>query len=373
MCGHMRITAYLLLVAAASAQVQTYQPLQSNNQQAFQPLKNDTVWLTAQGTFITGTAAEGDIHGHAHDPQQDVNLQGLDTGINFNYGHFAGFANVNTFESAEGTLGSEMEEAFIKVQDLPLNLTLRGGRFLNRIGTQNSTHLHGWTFTDANASTIHYLGEEGLTSNGGEITWDQEYEKGIFAISTAYGAVVEHEHGHEEEEEEEHEGWADEVLTTRALLKYNVSDFYQNALGANYAKAVGGGTRDLLAVDYTFTWRANGLEAGGNAFSVTGEYYQLDAGEEPLAGTLFGAQYTWDNGFSVAARYEDAEFEHEHEGEHELTSREKYSLAVSYMRPIDQDWFGIARLQYNTDSFEGDNSNSTWLQLGLNYGGGEVR
>jgi len=250
-------------------------------------------WISASTNFIAGSQGESELPRHAHDPAEDLYIQSLEMSFNFE------------------AFGAEFEEAFLKASNLPYGLEFRGGRYLNRIGTQNSTHLHGWDFADANLSTIHFLGDEGLATEGIEASWFQEYDKGVIGLSVAYGKVVAHEeHGHDEEEEEheedeedehhdEEEGWSDEVLTVRGLVRHNHTDQLQSQLGLNYVSSASGSDRDLYGVDYTFTWRENGLEAGGDSFSAGIEYFNLDNGEENFGSAMLAAHYRFANGFGL--------------------------------------------------------------------------
>ncbi len=363
-------------------------------------------WVKASTNFIAGSQGESELPRHAHDPAEDLYIQALEMSFNFEaFGWLSGFTNISTFQVNSNEMDAEIEEAFLKASNLPYGLEFRGGRYLNRIGTQNSTHLHGWDFADANLSTIHFLGDEGLATEGIEASWFQEYDKGVIGLSVSYGKVVAHAHheeeGHDEHEDEHHEddehddddhdeeedeheeehhdehgeeGWSDEVLSIRGLIRHNHTDQFQSQLGLNYVTSTTGSDRNLYGVDYTFTWRENGLEVGGDSFSAGIEYFNLDNGEENFGSAMLAAHYRFANGFGLHTRYEWLEFAEEHGDEEEFVSRERFSIAASYTHTFNEDWSGIARLQYNTDFFEGDSEDEVWLQIGFSYGGkAEVR
>jgi len=325
------------------------------------------VWLTGHMDLVAGYTATAAEHGHGHDPKQDRFIQGSDYGINFEaYGWLSGFANVNVY-SGDHELKAEWEEGFLNA-DLSSGFSFKAGRYLNNIGTQNFKHLHSWDYIDSNAAEVRYLGEEGLASEGAELTWSTEYERGFFAITSSYGQVVEHSH-EEEGDDHEEEGWNDTVSATRALLSYNHSDFIVSALGVNYVTSADGDDRNLNSYDYTATWRENGLEDGGKELALVADYQTLDTSEADFNGYRFAAKYGFGNGFSVGARYEWGEF-HEEE---KVVDAAKYSVMAAYQYTIDEDWRGRAKVQFNTDSHEGDLNNAVWFQLGFSYGDAEVR
>jgi len=154
----------------------------------------------------------------------------------------------------------------------------------------------------------------------------------------------------------------------RGLLRHNHTDQFQSQLGLNYVTSLSGSDRDLYGIDYMFTWRENGLEAGGDSFSAGVEYINLDNGEENFGSAMLAAHYRFSNGIGLHTRYEWLEFAEEHDGAEEFVSRERFSAAVSYAHTFNEDWSGITRLQYNTDFFEGDSEDEVWLQVGFSYG-----
>ncbi len=99
-----------------------------------------------------------------HDPSEDnFNFQGFELGTNIHLGEYvSGFATVNIFKRDGEAFESEFEEGFLKLQNLPGGFEIRGGRMLARFGDQNSRHLHGWDFVDANMTNVRFLGEDGF-------------------------------------------------------------------------------------------------------------------------------------------------------------------------------------------------------------------
>ena len=368
---------------------------------------------------IGDTSADSfsEIGGHAHDPNDNFAVQGFEPGLNLRVDDWlAGFTNINVFTDSNHEVDWELEEAFLKFKNLPGGFELRGGRMLARIGLQNNQHLHAWTLVNSNLTTSQFLGEEGLMSEGIELTWRKDFDKGFFAISTNFSNTASHhhhadeddhgdhededDHGDEEDHEHEHEHSSedafmeDNVFVTRVLFGYNQSDFHQHRLGINTAWGENGYGRDtsMHSIDYVYTWRENGLELGGREFSVGAEYFYRDVewiGEEDP--TLRGA--TSQNSFMAFANYRFhpqwiAGIRYEylegaiggadiHMGETEYafesSERERITLALTREFRHSDIMLSTIRLQYSHDNLEEESADSIWLQFGFDFGGPEVR
>lgn len=374
-------------------------------------------------SVIGDTSADSfsEIGGHAHDPNDNFAVQGFEPGLNLRVDDWlAGFTNINVFTDSNHEVDWELEEAFLKFKNLPGGFELRGGRMLARIGLQNNQHLHAWTLVNSNLTTSQFLGEEGLMSEGIELTWRKDFDKGFFAISTNFSNTASHHHhadeddhgDHEDEDDhgdEDHHGdeddhehehssedafMEDNVFVTRALFGYNQSDFHQHRLGINTAWGKNGYGRDtsMHSIDYVYTWRENGLELGGREFSVGAEYFYRDVewiGEEDP--TLRGA--TSQNSFMAFANYRFhpqwiAGIRYEylegaiggadiHMGETEYafesSGRERITLALTREFRHSDIMLSTIRLQYSHDNLEEESADSIWLQFGFDFGGPEVR
>lgn len=360
---------------------------------------------------------------HAHDPNKDYNLQGIDVGLNMRANEFVeGFLNFNTFLDREDELDSEWEEGFLKFKNIPLpgdagTLEARAGFYLNRIGLENNVHLHGWDYVNANLSTGLFLGEEGLRTQGGELTWVKELDSGVFSISGSFGKAMEHDHDHghghddhdheedhddhdedhddhdEDHDDHDHDGenesiengyFNDDLVTVRAQLQHNSTDFFQHRAGVSFAQGENGYGRDtkLFGADYTFTWRENGIERGGKEISAGLEYFHRniewqdemdvsevgDTGQQSVA---LKTAYAWNENWKLAARYEWIEGAI---GEVFYTDEyQRLSVALTHSKRFNDDWSTVTRLQFNHDKIGGTSGNNVYLQLGFNYGGAEVR
>jgi len=336
------------------------------------------------------------------------------------------FANVNAFTDQDHELDAEWEEGFVKLPELPGGFELRAGRFLNRIGLQNSTHLHGWNFINSNLSTGTFLGEDGLITEGAELSWFREFDGGLIGFTASYGNAASHSHdeegGHHDDDDDHHDGededkdedhhdedeeghghneslenayFSDELLTARVILRLQQNDFHQHQFGLNGAWGENnygsGEDSSLYSIDYTYTWRENGLEQGGREFSVGLEYFHRDvdwihaenpanSGSDSHSGFMAQAQYRFADQWVAGLRYEHIDGESagaEMEGDEieygfDVEERDRISLALTREFAVDE-FDCYARLQYDYDDLDEGSENSVWLQFGLNFGPGEIR
>ncbi|MDB4415232.1 hypothetical protein N9270_00730 [Akkermansiaceae bacterium] len=366
---------------------------------------------------IGDTSADSlsEIGGHAHDPNDNFAVQGLEPGLNLRVDDWlASFTNINVFTDSNHEIDWELEEAFLKFKNLPGGFELRGGRMLARMGLQNNQHLHAWTLVNSNLTTSQFLGEEGLMSEGTELTWRKDFDRGFFAISSNFSNTASHHHhgddddfegeednGDEEGHREDEHGHSsedafmeDRVFVTRALLSYNWNDFHQNRLGINTAWGENGYGRDtsMHSIDYIYTWRENGIELGGREFSIGAEYFYRDVewmGENDP--TLQGAtsqnnlmayiNYRFHPQWIAGLRYEYLEgarggaYIHLGETEYAFESAERKRLTLALTREFRHSdiMLSTIRLQYSHDDLEDEDADSIWLQFGFDFGGPEIR
>ncbi|MDB4570444.1 hypothetical protein N9Z95_05400 [Akkermansiaceae bacterium] len=349
---------------------------------------------------LTSSGDPSDVAALEHDPNDDFGLQGLDLGLNLHWSDWLqGFVNINAFTDTEGGLDAEWEEGFIKLHDLPGGFSLRAGRYLNRFGLQNSVHLHGWNFASGNLSTSRFLGEEGLATEGAELTWLYDYDQGFLALSGSFGNIA--GHGHEEGGHDEHGDtvedayFSDTAWTVRALLSYNQTDFHQHRFGLSTAagdNGYGGGREtELFGADYVYTWRENGLEAGGKELSLGLEYTYGSADwvheDDPAnsGNTNYGtfmafANYRFHENWEAGLRYEKSNGRQDgaeiHMGETEyaflVEDHQRITAALTHDFSINE-FDSLVRLQYQYDDLPEDTAHSVFLQFELNFGRGEIR
>jgi len=345
----------------------------------------------------------GELGSHNHDPNDNFAVQGLEFTMNLNAEFVQGYLGVTSFTTPDHEVESEWEEGFIKLSHEDFyGFEARGGRFFNRIGLQNNVHLHGWDFVNSNLSTGAFLGDEGLRTDGGELSWFKPFNSGVFGISAAGGYAVTHEEEEEEGEDEhghsesvENAFFDNEVYTIRSFVNWNQTDFHQNELGVNWAYGDNAFDRktQLVSADYTYQWRENGLEAGGRAFRVGAEVYWREVewrreeepdetGESEQWGAMVFAGYDFDENWSVDARYGWIEGVADgleiHDGEEEfgfqVDERQRFSLALTHQQSWLERTASHVRLQYDYDMFDDrDDEHSIFLQVGFDFGGPEVR
>jgi len=333
-------------------------------------------------TIGASTAPEESLASHGHDPNDEFSLQGLELSLSAEYGYLAGFISYNTFLDLENDIDGELEEAFLKLQNLPGGFEIRAGRLFNRVTTQNSIHLHGWNFVDSNLITPRFLGDEGLLTNSIELTYKIPVEHNLY-LTAAYGDAIPHE-----EEEEEHgpgeipgeEGNpADDIFTLRLKGQFNNTDFHQFTYGASYINSQNGFGEDtnVYGVDFQYLWRENGLEAGGKyaRFDFEALYRTLDFAEDGISGdsTEWGistsAAYGFAENWEVALRYGYLEGIDELA---ELPERHRYTAALTRGFTVNDYISGHLRLQTNYErSSEFGEEQSIFLQAQLNFGKGE--
>lgn len=351
--------------------------------------------LNAHLNLAVGAASteEADLAAHAHDPNDEFTLQGVEVNSSARYGeHLSGFVAYNTFLDSHNKIDGELEEAFLKLTELPLGFELRGGRLFNRTTSQNSQHQHSWHFADANLITSRFLGDEGLSTNSVELSyWLPLEHKSL--LSVAYGDAITHEHHHEDSEHDHHdedvegEGalLADDILSVRVQGIYQHTDFHQYTYGLSYlhGKNSYGKTSSVAGADLSYLWRENGIEPGGKHLRATIEpiFREFDFSNED--GDVTGDASEWGIHTSVGWGFVEnweigLRFDYlEGVGEpvEALAERHRSSAALSREVTYNDYLSGRIRLQYNHDwSKTNGHEDALWLQCQIDLGkGGEVR
>lgn len=117
--------------------------------------------------------AAGILHGehfdrHEHGAENGFNLGEVELALTATVDPWFDGRFAATFSSGADT---EIEEAWLQTRMLPAGLAIRAGRFLSRIGYQNSLHPHERDFADQNLAYASLLGEHGLNDTGIQLTW----------------------------------------------------------------------------------------------------------------------------------------------------------------------------------------------------------
>lgn len=345
--------------------------------------------------------------GH-HDPvREEGTIQGIELGMSMRAGdHVYGFATHAVYYGADEEWDNEWEEAFLKLAKLPGWFELRGGRMLSRLGLRNNKHLHSWNTVDMPLVLGRFLGDDGLILNGGDATWRAPLKDFDLVFIGGYGEAKTHAHAaHEEEHEHAHDegAFADRVATGRMFARYLPHDFHHYQAGVSVAVGDNGygEQTQVYGLDFSFAWRENGLEPGGRELRWNTEvlYRHIDPGA-----------HEYDEHEEHADEdHEDHHHEEEHgheelhddtHGEFGIYSEIIYTASVhvdvgcrvGYVAGIDdlgvEERFRVSplatayldearhvalRVQYNYDDLDHGDEHSVWAQLGLAWGGPEVR
>lgn len=359
------------------------------------------------------TAEDGALAVNDHDPQRDFTLQGFEPGVSLRAGKLQGFANGTGITDSEGDFSFVLEEAFLKLVDLPLGLQLRGGQYLNRFGFQNSVHNHGWNNVDQTLVNGRFLNEGELISLGGEVTMNvpiSAMQASVISVSVGQAEVHDHGHGEEEHGEEaefEAEGanFGDTVVTATWVNQYDIDD--RNRITGVLSGAWGdnqfGRSTQVYGLGLEYLWRENGYSAGGNSLRFRNEVMYRRFGA--VSGHLPGEEEEEEH--EEEGEHHDEEEEHEEEGHratfdelglyssliYGIDDRIELGLRAGWISGITQvglddrvrlspslTWYANearnlqTRLQYNWDhSDDFGTEHSVWFQVGLNFGSAEVR
>ena len=374
-----------------------------------------------------------------HDPNRDgaLQLQSLEPSVSLRYGDYIqGFASGTLFTDSHDDFEWEWEEIFLKLHNLPGGMELRGGRFLNRVGLHNATHLHAWETVDAPLPHALFLGEDGLQTLGGELNFHLDtVSPSVFTLSFGQRPSHAHDHGHGHGHDDHghddhghghhddhddhghgHGSWGeleeyrlDEDFVTigfRTLLRRN--DFHSLTL----ATAGGKGTNEeggdswfaLLGAEYA--WRENGFEPGGRSVNWRTEFIRfMGKGEAHHGHGHHDDDHHDDHGHDHGHHDHDhGHDDHDEHGErasgwgvstqvaYQMTDRLRPFARVDYVNSISgldlDSWtrFSVGgtlaiannpdmhlRLQGNFDERGDDSEQSVWLQFGMSFGGPEVR
>jgi outer membrane receptor protein involved in Fe transport len=108
-------------------------------------------------------------------------------GMNIHTAELYIFSPVDPFFNLYATIpvkeeGIELEEAYFVTTSLPSGIQGKIGKFKSGFGRQNSQHVHTWYFVDPPLAYRAFLGEEGITEKGIQLTFLPK-----FPIYTQFG------------------------------------------------------------------------------------------------------------------------------------------------------------------------------------------
>jgi len=409
---------YLLLISFSFAAAALAQSPLSQNPLGNGPLSEiftPNLHIDLAASSIDGAEYDDLLLG-AHDPNDDFVVQGIEPAVSLRTDYLEGFANWNFFYDGD-EWGDENEEAFLKLVNLPGDVSIRGGRMLARFGDQNPKHLHARDWRDSPFVLTSFLGDEGLVFEGGDITVPLNFVSGAnVALTVGFGDAREHDHhgdeddhGHDDEHGDEDEGhhddedgdhhdedegdhhdedehghddgdehhdddeehghseeelaFANELATVRLVAGWNNTDFHQFKSGVSVAFGEDEDGEDLTVsgVDLTYTWRENGFEPDGRELRWTTEVLMRDHDDSQF-GASSQALYRFDSPLAAGLRVGMLELE------------EDDLFRVSPLLAWHAHENAIVRLQGNHIELPEGDAQSVTLGLSMRLGpDGEVR
>ena len=358
-------------------------------------------------TVVAGQSSAADPASFSpggHDPNrvEKLQVQGIEPSVSLRAGeHLEGFVTAVVFNNASDDWDWEMEEAFLKVVEIPGRLELRGGRYLNRVGYHNAIHQHSWTTVDAPLVNALFLGEDGLASEGGELTW---LPCSGTSLSLSFGDRVSHEgeHGDHEEDHGHSEGESSyeahafeslqiegDLVTLSARSLWRRDDFLSlsGTLAVTGGENSSGGDSATGLAGLELEWREHGREAGGRSVRWRNEVIMIDSerihleeaeheGEGDDAHDEVDARgLGWTSLLSGDLEVPLSPFIRfdyvEAFDELELSSWERISVGGTWTLRNEPKLY--CRIQANFDERGTENEESLWFQVGFSWGEGEVR
>lgn len=138
------------------------------------------------------------LHGHDHGGEEHGDEHGgLDKGFNLRETEITFSGGVDPYFDAWFTAAVsdgeiEIEEAWVRTQNLPAGLQIKAGKFLSAIGYENEKHVHAWQFADQNLAQLSLFGDHGLASTGAQLTWLAPTQSFLqFGVEVAQGDELE--------------------------------------------------------------------------------------------------------------------------------------------------------------------------------------
>ncbi|HET6407670.1 MAG TPA: hypothetical protein VFG14_07300 [Chthoniobacteraceae bacterium] len=185
--------------------------------------------------------------GH-HDPDRHgITQQNVEFTLGVHLGeHLELFGNYNAKIDREDHWVGESEEHYATLRDfLPLQATLKGGRFFTEFGYHNREHLHDYTFIDKYLANGRMIGEDSATVYGGELSLPVLKRvlplKWSDRLTFSYGAVPDPlEEGEELNEvealyEAERATWQDWLASVDFTMTHTISEAERCQFGVSGA------------------------------------------------------------------------------------------------------------------------------------------
>ena len=353
---------------------------------AFAQESSGSLWEVNPFVYLNAVVGNTDLEDSGlarggHDPAgSGFSIPSLAIGLDAYYGDYLGFFTEGVFFwNEEDGWDAELEELYIKANQLPYGFDLQAGRFLVSTGAQNNVHDHEWGFVDNQLGDVRFLGEDGLSVDGVEVAWRPRGRLDDQVIAS-YGRAVSHEEEEGEDEEEGHNEeaedslWDENVLTLRYRVHFQSNYNHSLRTGISYVQGQNffNETARLYSADTHYTW----MNDDGDLelkFTWTNEllFRDVDTEEGSFDEWAFSsrASYSWNPIWVAALRFDYLEGV----DDPELAERFRVSPALSREFEYKENPL-IMRIQYNYDhseiESESRNDHSIWLQLNYQWGSG---
>ncbi len=334
---------------------------------------NDLLRLNLHSTNIIGASSDRNFNHalHHHDPAEELDVQALEFSLFSNLSTYSQLYSTYNISEDRGKFSGELEEAYLKLHRLPYGFEAKAGRFIHDLGLQGNLHVHDWDFTNSDLTSALFLGEEGVLTDGAELSWYYIYENyGVVGITLAHGDVL--EAGDDAE-------FISGVTSVRSTVHHYVSDFHQHFFGLSAAQGKNGFGRNsrVIGLDYTYSWSDSKSEIWNASVDTSFQIMQRNVqwqdgsakGSDNQIALMASSIYHFSEYWKLSGRAEWVEGIKDNES---LEENERLRLSAALTRSFtmidDQD--SKLRLQYNYDKEESDHAHSLWLQFSFSFGKG---
>lgn len=375
-------------------------PIQTNQN----PINIGLSALFAGGGSTVGDSVIGELQGGGHDPKRiGMNLQNLELTIGGAVDpYFDAQANIVMLLDENGESILEVEEAYMLSKRLPASLQIKLGQYYTEFGRLNPTHPHTWAFVDLPVISSRVLGEDGLRSQGGRISWLTPlpwYAEVIAGVQNAKGATGGsflgggHDHGAEEVEVEEFSrsinGLDDFLYSARMLNGFDFNDSTSANLGLSMVYGPNSQQDDtqtlIYGADFYVKWTAEQASRGYPFVAWHSEFmvrdyalaedehdaghvhdHEVDHSSQKDSGWFSQVSYGFTPGWIAGVRLEGADSNVNDSMDPDSNARFRTALNLTWL-PTE---YSKIRLQYNYDDAEHLDSkvHSLWLQVEYNLG-----
>ena len=354
--------------------------------------------LMAAGTSTAQNDEIQKLQAGGHDPHiRGFTIQNLElTATGAVDPYFTGEVHLVYFIDRDGASQFELEEGFFTTTGLPLGLQVRGGQMFEQFGRINPQHPHSWNFVDQPVVLSRFMGEDGLRSQGVEVSWLAPTPWYLILLGGVYNATGGTEYSFVNVDEPpfpgEIGGQRTRSLKDMQYLGRIASNF---DLGDTIASTVGGSwvhgpnstgpsaDTDIWGLDFYLRWKPLETDQGWPFLQFQAEWMgrQFERGSGFDGTTVFEHKTYWDWGWyaqvvwgftphwTAGVRFDNAHGQLSAEDPDDARHDPRYR--VSAQVTFYPSEFSKIRLQYNYDhashidsAHDSQNDeHSIWLQF----------